>query len=194
MSTPIKITAGTITSRGAGRHGPGQAVAGKLPIETMPNEWGDEFYFRHPRPIGTRRDGNDQRQGRRHRLLAAGQRDGDLLRPHADELGRRPRPGERCLYARPDHRRCGLLRQAPGRPDDPDRKDLIQWPHLEPYPCLFIPEKDCHGASLSQIGIHLAYGAPEPLPARGAAIGSAREDPPDPLLGEGGKARLPSAD
>ena len=201
---------------------------------------GRRVLLRDPCPVGPRRDGNEKGQGRRHRLLASGERNGDLLRPHADELGRRSRPGKRRLYPRPDHRRCDPPETGPRRPDDPYRKDLnrkvssgrslcsLSPPgrqqgrrmtrHADIAACggrgtnrlqkgLILtnlrldeawhfgpPEEDRHGTPLSQIGIYLSYRAPEPLPSRGAAIGSAREDPPDPLLGEGGKARFPSAD
>lgn len=49
MSTPIKITAGSI-SLTAELDGTALAktVAAKLPIETTPNKWGDEFYFEIP--------------------------------------------------------------------------------------------------------------------------------------------------
>jgi uncharacterized protein len=46
MTTPIKITAGSITlDAELDDTALAQAVAAKLPIETQPNEWGDEFYF-----------------------------------------------------------------------------------------------------------------------------------------------------
>ena len=49
MPTPIKITAGKITVEAELADTPlAKAVAAKLPIETRPNEWGDEFYFGIP--------------------------------------------------------------------------------------------------------------------------------------------------
>jgi len=49
MTTPIKITAGKITVNAELDDTPlAQAIAAKLPIETAPNEWGDEFYFGIP--------------------------------------------------------------------------------------------------------------------------------------------------
>jgi hypothetical protein len=49
MPTPIRITAGTITVMAELSDTPlAKTVAAKLPIETEPNEWGDEFYFGIP--------------------------------------------------------------------------------------------------------------------------------------------------
>jgi hypothetical protein len=49
MTTPIKITAGTVTvSAELDDTALATAIAAKLPIETEPNEWGDEFYFSIP--------------------------------------------------------------------------------------------------------------------------------------------------
>jgi hypothetical protein len=49
MTTPIKITAGKITVNAQlADTALGKAIAAKLPIETTPNEWGDEFYFGIP--------------------------------------------------------------------------------------------------------------------------------------------------
>src|SRR5512136_1257843 len=49
MPTPIRITAGKITIDGElADTSLAKAVAAKLPIETRPNEWGDEFYFAIP--------------------------------------------------------------------------------------------------------------------------------------------------
>lgn len=49
MTTPIKITAGTITVTAELGDTPlAKTIAAKLPIETEPNEWGDEFYFGIP--------------------------------------------------------------------------------------------------------------------------------------------------
>ena len=49
MSTPIKITAGKITvAAELADTDLAKTIAGKLPIETSPNEWGDEFYFSIP--------------------------------------------------------------------------------------------------------------------------------------------------
>lgn len=49
MSTPIKITAGKITvSAELADTELAKTIAGKLPIETSPNVWGDEFYFGIP--------------------------------------------------------------------------------------------------------------------------------------------------
>lgn len=49
MTTPIKITAGTVTvSAELDDTALAKAIAAKLPIETEPNEWGDEFYFAIP--------------------------------------------------------------------------------------------------------------------------------------------------
>ncbi len=49
MPTPISITAGTITVTAELDDTPlAKTVAGKLPIETQPSEWGDEFYFGIP--------------------------------------------------------------------------------------------------------------------------------------------------
>ena len=49
MTTPIRITAGKISVTAELDDTPlAQIVAAKLPIETEPNEWGDEFYFGIP--------------------------------------------------------------------------------------------------------------------------------------------------
>ena len=49
MPTPITITAGTVTVPAELADTPlAKTIAGKLPIETRPNEWGDEFYFEIP--------------------------------------------------------------------------------------------------------------------------------------------------
>ncbi|MBU2053597.1 MAG: hypothetical protein KJ936_08895 [Proteobacteria bacterium] len=49
MTIPIKITAGKITvDAELADTALAQAIAAKLPIETEPNEWGDEFYFGIP--------------------------------------------------------------------------------------------------------------------------------------------------
>jgi hypothetical protein len=49
MTTPIKITAGKIAVAAELDDTPlANTVAAKLPIETEPNEWGDEFYFGIP--------------------------------------------------------------------------------------------------------------------------------------------------
>lgn len=46
MTTPIRIKAGKITVDGELTDTAlAKAVADKLPIETAPSEWGDEFYF-----------------------------------------------------------------------------------------------------------------------------------------------------
>jgi uncharacterized protein len=46
MPTPIKIAAGKIiVAAELADTDLAKAIAGKLPIETSPNEWGDEFYF-----------------------------------------------------------------------------------------------------------------------------------------------------
>jgi hypothetical protein len=49
MPTPIKITIGDVTVKGELFDTPcARAIANLLPIETRPNEWGDEFYFSIP--------------------------------------------------------------------------------------------------------------------------------------------------
>jgi hypothetical protein len=49
MPTPIKITAGSVSlTAELDDTALAKAVAAKLPIETTPNEWGDEFYFGIP--------------------------------------------------------------------------------------------------------------------------------------------------
>jgi hypothetical protein len=49
MPTPIKITAGSVSvDAELGDTALAKTVAAKLPIETTPNEWGDEFYFGIP--------------------------------------------------------------------------------------------------------------------------------------------------
>ena len=49
MATPIRITVGGITvAAELGDTVLAGNIAGKLPIETTPNEWGDEFYFAIP--------------------------------------------------------------------------------------------------------------------------------------------------
>ena len=49
MATPIRITAGTISvAAELGDTALASKIAAKLPIETTPNEWGDEFYFGIP--------------------------------------------------------------------------------------------------------------------------------------------------
>lgn len=54
MPKPITISIGQTTLRGELSDSPcGQAIYACLPIETRPNEWGDEFYFEIPvqRPL-----------------------------------------------------------------------------------------------------------------------------------------------
>jgi len=49
MPTPIKITAGSVSlSAELDDTALAKTVAAKLPVETTPNEWGDEFYFEIP--------------------------------------------------------------------------------------------------------------------------------------------------
>lgn len=49
MPTKIRITVNGITLDGELVDTPcAQAIAGALPIETSPHEWGDEFYFELP--------------------------------------------------------------------------------------------------------------------------------------------------
>ena len=49
MPTPIRITAGAVTVQAELADTTlAKTVAGKLPIKTIPNEWGDEFYFEIP--------------------------------------------------------------------------------------------------------------------------------------------------
>ena len=49
MPTPIKITAGSVSlTAELDDTALAKAVAAKLPFETAPNEWGDEFYFGFP--------------------------------------------------------------------------------------------------------------------------------------------------
>ncbi len=49
MPTPIKITAGSVSlAAEMDDTALAKTVAAKLPIETTPNEWGDEFYFEIP--------------------------------------------------------------------------------------------------------------------------------------------------
>jgi hypothetical protein len=49
MTTPIKITAGSISLPAElDDTALAKTVAAKLPIEATPNEWGDEFYFEIP--------------------------------------------------------------------------------------------------------------------------------------------------
>ena len=49
MPTPIKITAGSVSlTAELDDTALAKTVAGKLPIETAPSEWGDEFYFGIP--------------------------------------------------------------------------------------------------------------------------------------------------
>lgn len=49
MTTPIKITAGTVmVTAELDDTTLAKTIAAKLPIETEPNEWGDEFYFGIP--------------------------------------------------------------------------------------------------------------------------------------------------
>lgn len=49
MTTFIKITAGPITVNAElADTALAKTIAAKLPIETTPNEWGDEFYFGIP--------------------------------------------------------------------------------------------------------------------------------------------------
>ncbi len=49
MTTPIRITAGSVSlDAELGDTALAKTVATKLPIETQPNEWGDEFYFTIP--------------------------------------------------------------------------------------------------------------------------------------------------
>ncbi|MCE5282699.1 MAG: hypothetical protein LLG93_11405 [Deltaproteobacteria bacterium] len=49
MPVPIRITAGPVSlDAELGDTALARAVAAKLPIETQPNEWGDEFYFTIP--------------------------------------------------------------------------------------------------------------------------------------------------
>jgi hypothetical protein len=49
MSVPIRVIVGDIILKGELFNTPcGQAVADALPVETRPDEWGDEFYFAVP--------------------------------------------------------------------------------------------------------------------------------------------------
>jgi hypothetical protein len=49
MPTPIKITAGSVSlTAELDDTALAKTVAAKLPVETTPNEWGDEFYFEIP--------------------------------------------------------------------------------------------------------------------------------------------------
>ena len=49
MTTPIRIIVGKVAVKAElGDTSLAESIAGKLPIETMPNEWGDEFYFGIP--------------------------------------------------------------------------------------------------------------------------------------------------
>ncbi len=49
MPTSIKITAGSVSlTAELADTALAKAVAAKLPIETRPNDWGDEFYFGIP--------------------------------------------------------------------------------------------------------------------------------------------------
>ena len=49
MSQKIKIVVGSITvAAELSETDCAKAIAGKLPIEAIPNEWGDEFYFPSP--------------------------------------------------------------------------------------------------------------------------------------------------
>jgi len=49
MTTPIRITAGKITvAAELADTELAQKIVAKLPIETTPSEWGDEFYFGIP--------------------------------------------------------------------------------------------------------------------------------------------------
>ncbi len=49
MPTSIKITAGSVSlTAELDDTALAKSVAAKLPIETTPNEWGDEFYFEIP--------------------------------------------------------------------------------------------------------------------------------------------------
>ena len=49
MPTPIRITVGKISvAAELGDTALASKIAAKLPIETAPNEWGDEFYFGIP--------------------------------------------------------------------------------------------------------------------------------------------------
>lgn len=49
MPTPIKITAGSVSlTAELDDTALAETVAAKLPVETPPHEWGDEFYFEIP--------------------------------------------------------------------------------------------------------------------------------------------------
>ena len=49
MPQKVKITAGSVTVEAELSDSEcAKAIAGKLPIEAVPNEWGDEFYFTIP--------------------------------------------------------------------------------------------------------------------------------------------------
>ena len=49
MTTPIRIIVGKVVVKAElGDTSLAESIAGKLPIETTPNEWGDEFYFGIP--------------------------------------------------------------------------------------------------------------------------------------------------
>lgn len=49
MTTPIRIMAGEVTVNAELDDTPlAKTIAAKLPIETVPNRWGDEFYFAVP--------------------------------------------------------------------------------------------------------------------------------------------------
>jgi uncharacterized protein len=49
MPNPIKILIGTTTIKAELFNSPcARSILNSLPIETRPNEWGDEFYFKIP--------------------------------------------------------------------------------------------------------------------------------------------------
>ena len=53
MTTPIRIIVGKVAVKAElGDTSLAENIAGKLPIETRPNEWGDEFYFGIPVRFG----------------------------------------------------------------------------------------------------------------------------------------------
>ena len=104
MPQKIKIIIGSITvAAELADTECAKAIAGKLPIEAVPNEWGDEFYFTIPvkLPLDATATGKVKIGDIG---LAPGTGPGHFFWPHAHEHGSGPRACKRSEPCRPDRR------------------------------------------------------------------------------------------
>ncbi len=125
MPTPIKITAGSVSlTAELDDTALAKAVAAKLPIETTPNEWGDEFYFEIPV-----RSGLDETATKKVKVgdigfWPPGNAMAIFFGPTPMSSGADPVPASAvCLIGRITGD-ATLLRTGPRHPDDPYRKGL----------------------------------------------------------------------